>query len=400
MAEKLVSVGRRSAVGVAVVLITSLGFIGSAASSEGAGVISVKPPVPEIDQQRTTRIVGGIDVDYPWQVALAMGSGSMKDDFSCGGTLIASDLVLTAAHCVRSDDGEIYEPIMEYGLRVLTGSPTLTGSQGQLRMASEIVTFTKYDPATFAWDVALLRLSSPTTVGAPIKIAGPTETALWTEGRSVVASGWGDTGDKVYPDTMKATYLTMVGDAPCAASWRRQLDWETQLCAGTPPSGGRSICQGDSGGPLVGVAASGMVRLVGASSFTAQTCGSYLPDGFAKVAADPIRSAIQTQVSRFRPDVDVIGAGETQAPLIDEYAARGNAGIYVGWACDRNRLCATAKVKSCRQATQTSFRCIVSQYIRRSGRKQTASRTVVVTDNGATISRRATGSWRYVRGWR
>jgi hypothetical protein len=47
------------------------------------------------------RIIGGIPAkidQYPWQVALLRGKQST--DFFCGGSLLSSDTVLTAAHCV------------------------------------------------------------------------------------------------------------------------------------------------------------------------------------------------------------------------------------------------------------------------------------------------------------
>ena len=52
-----------------------------------------------------TKIVGGTNAnagDAPWQVALTSGTGSniFRAQF-CGGTLINSDWVLTAAHCTE-----------------------------------------------------------------------------------------------------------------------------------------------------------------------------------------------------------------------------------------------------------------------------------------------------------
>jgi secreted trypsin-like serine protease len=47
---------------------------------------------------RLPRIVGGDDADrtrFPYYVALV----DANDQFVCGGSLIASDVVLTAAHC-------------------------------------------------------------------------------------------------------------------------------------------------------------------------------------------------------------------------------------------------------------------------------------------------------------
>lgn len=47
----------------------------------------------------STRIVGGVDAkhgDWPWQAMLRTGSGFPY----CGGTLVASQWVVSAAHCM------------------------------------------------------------------------------------------------------------------------------------------------------------------------------------------------------------------------------------------------------------------------------------------------------------
>ena len=50
--------------------------------------------------KRTTRIVGGVETEvneYPWQAQLSVGGGL------CGGSLISSEWVLTAAHCTQGE---------------------------------------------------------------------------------------------------------------------------------------------------------------------------------------------------------------------------------------------------------------------------------------------------------
>ena len=51
--------------------------------------------------ERSSRIVGGTEVapanKYPWMFALV---NSLGGQFFCGGTLLASKYVLTAAHCM------------------------------------------------------------------------------------------------------------------------------------------------------------------------------------------------------------------------------------------------------------------------------------------------------------
>ena len=50
--------------------------------------------------KRNTRIVGGEETEmneYPWQAQLSVGDGL------CGGSLINSEWVLTAAHCTQGE---------------------------------------------------------------------------------------------------------------------------------------------------------------------------------------------------------------------------------------------------------------------------------------------------------
>ncbi|KAJ2797025.1 hypothetical protein H4R20_005339, partial [Coemansia guatemalensis] len=58
------------------------------------------------------RIVGGSAVennDYAFAVRLNIETG--RDSYLCGGTLISSSLVVTAAHCmVDADSNTTYEP--------------------------------------------------------------------------------------------------------------------------------------------------------------------------------------------------------------------------------------------------------------------------------------------------
>merc|ERR1719510_1095439 len=72
---------------------------GSASTSSGAGC--------KCGVEKTSRIVGGTEVNpvnkYPWMAALVRGGGQF-----CGGTLVASKYVISAAHCMTNSAGGIH----------------------------------------------------------------------------------------------------------------------------------------------------------------------------------------------------------------------------------------------------------------------------------------------------
>ena len=102
------------------------------------------------------RIVGGEDASpgaWGWAVSIRIGSGSL-----CGGSIISSSWVITAAHCI--------DHFTEYDFMVYAGSNTRwSGSQN--RTVSKIITHPNFNPSTFEYDIALLLLSSPLNMSDP-----------------------------------------------------------------------------------------------------------------------------------------------------------------------------------------------------------------------------------------
>jgi trypsin len=290
------------------------------------------------------RIVGGETTtieQWPWQVALACEPGSSPQCLEnengffrqfCGGSLVAEDIVITAAHCVYDDEPEVlaFEPASDF--EVFTGRTTLSSSQGQEIDVQEIYYFIDdgmgnptlqaqsdpqvdpeselFDPVTMEWDVAILLLESESS-SQPIKIAGADETVLWEAGRTAFISGWGDleSGAGDFPDDLHAAEIEMISDETCGSGSSYGTDFieETMVCAGVL-EGGRDTCQGDSGGPLVVPVDGGGFRLVGDTSWGIGCAFPDLPGVYGRIADDPMRSALQTGVQTVSGD-DVVGSG-------------------------------------------------------------------------------------------
>ena len=61
----------------------------------------------ELPAARNTQIVGGQPADigeWPWQAMVRAGG------YLCGGSLVGSSWVVTAAHCVYDDKGAVFSP--------------------------------------------------------------------------------------------------------------------------------------------------------------------------------------------------------------------------------------------------------------------------------------------------
>ncbi len=247
------------------------------------------PPTPEPE------IVGGGPAtpgEWPWQVALVNGSASGPNywyDQFCGGSLIHPQWVVTAAHCITDQYGNVEAPS---SVDIVAGIYNLSSPAAgyQQRDVIQIVRHPGYNPNIFDNDIAMLKLSSPVTIGG----SGESKTALvqaapaslgTLAGGTATVTGWGKTQSvPQYPDQLYEVAMPVLANSTCgdANHWGGGIT-DNMLCAGYD-GGGYSSCFGDSGGPLV-VNSGGQWYLAGIVSFGTNPCAlPYIPAVFTRVS--------------------------------------------------------------------------------------------------------------------
>ncbi len=216
----------------------------------GCSTNSVPNTVAQVPEARTDLIINGQPAtpgEWPWMVAIldARTSNNYQAQL-CGGTLIESNYVLTAAHClVNVFRGGVAFPT---DVDVLVGTTLLSTGGARLDVA-EVIVNSDYNAITSDTDIALLRLATP-AIGIPtVDVARPVD-GLFV-GAEAFALGWGNTvfpafGSR-FPNALQEVDVTVQSNASCNSSYFGGIT-ENMVCANKFL---KDACQGDSGGPLV-----------------------------------------------------------------------------------------------------------------------------------------------------
>ncbi|XP_051847345.1 chymotrypsin-like elastase family member 3B [Antechinus flavipes] len=232
-----------------------------------------------------TRVVNGDDAvpySWPWQISLQYESAGAFHH-TCGGSLIAPDWVMTAAHCINKQ--RTYQVVLgEYDRAAEEGEEQIIPVNPEGLFVHE-----KWNPTCVSCgnDIALIKLSRSAQLNDKVQLGciPPAGTILPNEAPCYI-SGWG----RLYtngplPDKLQQALLPVVDHEHCS-KW----DWwgislkTTMVCAGGDI---RSGCNGDSGGPLNCQADDGRWQVHGIASFvSALGCNTpKKPTVFTRVSA-------------------------------------------------------------------------------------------------------------------
>ncbi|KAL3805446.1 hypothetical protein ACHAW5_009452 [Stephanodiscus triporus] len=222
---------------------------------------------------KETRIIGGweaLEDRYPYVVSVQSDSIG----HFCGGTLVAKDVVITAAHCVRDDDDTI--------TAVIGGNSVYEGEM--IRVISALK-HGSYNTITDGYDVGLLFLEHPTTLDITLPILND-DNEYPPLGATTYALGWGDTDVETYEqvsDWLMVVDLEVISNEACSAAEKGDVsykNWVTDDMMCTYREN-KDACQG---GPLIVRPGGGATYdiLVGLVSWGVGC--AYLPGVFSRVS--------------------------------------------------------------------------------------------------------------------
>ncbi len=254
----------------------------------------------------------------------------------CGGTLVAPDRVLTAAHCVRN----LSPAMLRYvGVGTEGRTPTHIAMHPNWRARNG---------TNFLDDVAIVELDAPVTGVPLVKLGGgpdPAQALILGTGLRF-APGTGHSEAAMFGGGLRTAPLRTIDDAACAKAFKgyKPADGERfdarMRCSidadGMAPL--YSGCNGDSGGPLWTGPATAPVQL-GVVSWGGNRCGAdHLPSVFADVAryrefiTDPSPTWAPTKTGATVRIAGTRRVGRTLTCKVSGYTAQPGVEISRSWA--------------------------------------------------------------------
>lgn len=207
--------------------------------------------------QPSFRMFGGRASDIteqPWQAAINFYQARHKQHFHlCGGVLIDSCWVLSAAHCFE-DRSDVKK------LQVILGRTfrKQNSSSEQIFEVEKLWMHEKYDPETYDNDIAILKLKTDIGICAVnsrevLPVCLPERGLVLPDWSECEISGYGKDAEfsHEYSERVKRGFVRLWPKERCVPEvLSGRTITSNMLCAGDT-RGLDDACKGDSGGPLV-----------------------------------------------------------------------------------------------------------------------------------------------------
>lgn len=183
-------------------------------------------------QIKNPKIVGGADTNIkqiPWQAALLYNGRQI-----CGGSIIDTNRILTAAHCVSDKN------LQSYSVRI---GATKRQNDGQTVKVSRIHAHANFNVVKN--DIAVVILKAQLKFDKKIQsVKLPSNSNDLEEDTEVIISGWGVT--EKHPsgaNNLQMAIVKTIERQKCKKLIKKPVVDSGMICAGIPTTGGIDACQ-------------------------------------------------------------------------------------------------------------------------------------------------------------
>ena len=249
-----------------------------------------------------TAIVGGSVAaagTFPWLALVEYNEGNGEAQY-CSGTVVASNVVLTAGHCVANIDTGVTLPASSF--TVFTGDVDWTAPTEQASPVTQVLTYPGFDPSTGYGDAGVLVLATATTAPV-IPLATPADESLIDAGSAISIAGWGATsGTGGLSDVLESATIGVQTTDYCNSQDGADsliFDPSSEFCAIDQVNYASGTCHGDSGGPAIVTPTPTSVLEVGIVSRADAYCRTVWPDIFTRV--DLVSDWVSSEIAAVAP---------------------------------------------------------------------------------------------------